>query len=182
MTWRGRLRRSEAGLSLVETMVAMTLMVAIVPILAPIMVSSLSTSSHNEEQSRTIDEFRNQLYAITRELRSATCIAVPAAADTAGNTLQFTTTAELAGGVSTEHDVRYQAIVDASGGRLVRTDLASGGQRIVGPGLVSPNTTFTLRSTPRRSIEVVLQLQFTTRRAVQTLRTTVTGRNAWATC
>lgn len=177
-----RIRRTDAGISLVELMVAMTLMMAIVPIVGPVMISSLSTSSHNEEQSRTIDEFRGQLYAISRELRSASCIQTPTVADTPGNTLQFTTTSETVGGTSAPHDVRYQAIVDSSGGRLIRTDVATGGQRFVGPGLVSPNTTFTLRSTPRRSIEIVLQLQFSSRRSVQTLRTTITGRNAWTTC
>ena len=169
-------------MSLVELMVAMALMTAIVPIMGSVMVSSLSTSSANEEQSRTIDEFRGQMYAISRELRSATCIKTPTTANAPGNTLLFTTTAETAAGTSAPHDVKYEAIVDSSGGRLVRTDVATGGQRIVGPGLVSPSSTFTLRSTPRRSIEVVLQLRFSQKRSTQTLRTTITGRNAWTVC
>ena len=177
-----RLRRTEAGVSLVELMVAMTLMIAIVPIVGGIMISTLSTGSANEEQSRTLDEFRGQLYAITRELRSATCIKTPTTANTAGNTLLFTTTAETTNGSSAPHDVKYEAIVDASGGRLIRTEVSTGGQRLVGPGLTSPNSTFTMRSTPRRSIEIALRLQFSADRSVQTLSTTITGRNAWTTC
>ena len=177
-----RVRRSEAGVSLVELMVAMTLMIAIVPIVGSVMISTLSTGSANEEQSRTIDEFRGQLYAITRELRSATCIQTPSVANVAGNTLLFTTTSETTSGTSLPHDVKYEAIVDSSGGRLVRTDVATGGQRYVGPGLVQPNSTFTMRSTPRRSIEIVLRIQFSSKRSIQTLSTTITGRNAWATC
>ena len=177
-----RLRRTEAGMSLLELMVAIGLMMAVVPIMGSVMVSSLSTSSANEEQSRTIDEFRGQMYAISRELRSATCIKTPTTANAPGNTLLFTTTSETVNGTSDPHDVKYEAIVDGSGGRLIRTDVATGGQRVVGPGLISPNTTFTLRSTPRRSIEVVLQLQFSARRSAQTLRTTITGRNAWTVC
>jgi hypothetical protein len=52
----------------------------------------------------------------------------------------------------------------------------------VGPGLVSPNTTFELKSTPKKSVIVKLQLQLASDQRVQQVTTTIAGRNAWLTC
>jgi type II secretory pathway component PulJ len=181
-----RTRRNERGVTLIEMMVAITLLMIVGPIIASVMVSSLRAGAATEEQSRVMDELRQQMYAVSRELRSASCISVPSVANTPGNTLAFTTESQT-GSVATATDLQYQVTAAPSGGyQLVRTQYdANGvvtGTRIVGPGLVSPSTTFELRSTPRKSVIVKLQLQMSATRPIQELTTTIAGRNAWLTC
>ena len=182
----GRLRRTQRGMTLVETMVAMSVMLMVGPIIGSIMASTLQAGQATEEQSRVIDELRQQMYAVSRELRSASCIDVPTVADTPGNTLRFTTESQT-GSVATSHDLSYQVVSNPDGQTyLTRTEYdstgAAIGTRLVGPGLVSPNTTFELKSTPRKSVIVKLQLQLTSTRPVQELTTTIAGRNAWLVC
>lgn len=178
-----RLRRDQRGMTLVDLMIAMMIMVVVTPIAAAVMVNTLRVGQANEQQSQVIDELRQQMYAVSRELRSASCMKIPTQKDVPGDTLRFTTESQV-GSLSSAYDVRYQ-VTDS---RLVRTqytyDSATGqyteaGTRIIGPGLVSPATTFELRSTPRKSIIVKLQLQLAADRPVQQLTTTIAGRNAW---
>lgn len=180
-----RLRRSERGTSLIEIMVAMTMMVIVGPVVASVMISTLSTGQATEDQSRVVDELRQQMYAVSRELRSASCVTVPSVANTPGNTLTFTTESQT-GSVATSHILRYQVVTQTDGTYLIRTELDTNGNtissRYVGPGLVSPNTTFEMRSTPRKSVVVKLQLQMSSSRPVQELATTIAGRNAWLVC
>jgi Tfp pilus assembly protein PilW len=179
--------RDERGVTLIELTIAIVLLVIVGPIIASVMISSLRSGAATEQQSRVVDELRQQMYAVSRELRSASCIKVPTVANTPGATLTFTTESQT-GSVSSAYDLRYQVAYDnAVGGyELVRTQYdADGvvtGTRIIGPGLVSPNTTFELRSTPRKSVIVNLQLQMAASRPVQALTTTIAGRNAWLTC
>jgi prepilin-type N-terminal cleavage/methylation domain-containing protein len=177
-----RLHRSQSGVTLIEMMVAVTMLAIVGPIIASVMITSLSAGQSTEGQSRVIDELRQQMYAISRELRSANCIKIPAVADTPGDTLRFTTETQTGWTNGGAYDVRYQV----TGGQLVRTQYASDNTtvvstRIVGPGLVSPTTTFEMKSTPRRSVVVRLQVQLG-QGAVQPLATTIAGRNAWLTC
>jgi type II secretory pathway component PulJ len=179
-------QRDERGVTLIELTVAITLLVIVGPIIASVMVSSLRAGAATEDQSRVADELRQQMYAVSRELRSATCITAPTAANTPGDTLRFTTESQT-GSMATTSDLSYQVTTAPGGGyQLVRTQYdANGvvtGTRIVGPGLVSPSTTFELRSTPRKSVIVKLQLQMATNRPIQELTTTIAGRNAWLTC
>ena len=182
-----RLRRSETGTSLVEIMVAMSLLVIIGPVVASIMISTLQSGRATEEQSQVVDELRQQMYAVSRELRSASCVTVPSVANTPGDTLSFTTESQTGSGVVTSHDLQYQVVTEPDGKTyLIRKEFDSAGaeisSRYVGPGLVSPNTTFELRSTPRKSVIVKLQLQLSASRPVQELATTIAGRNAWLVC
>lgn len=178
---RARMIRDERGMSLVELMISLMILVIVGPVAASVMISTLQAGKATEDQSRMVDELRQQMYAVSRELRSASCISTPTVANTPGNTLRFTTESQT-GGVSSTADLQYQV----SGSNLVRTEYDSSGNvvgtRIVGPGLVSPNTTFELRSTPRKSVIVKLQLQLATNRPVQELTTTIAGRNAWLVC
>ena len=181
-----RLRmRGEAGTSLIEVMISIILLVALGPLVGSVMVSTLQAGQASENQSRVVDELRQQMFAITRELRSASCITTPTAYNTPGDTLRFTTESQT-GSLASTSDLRYQ--IQNSGGQsyLVRTSYdtsgAEIGSRLVGPGLVSPNTTFELRSTPRKSVIIQLRLQLSTDRPVQSLTTTIAGRNAWLTC
>jgi type II secretory pathway pseudopilin PulG len=173
-------------MTLIELMVAMSLLVIVGPIITSVMISTMSAGKATEDQSRVIDEMRQQMYAISRELRSANCIYIPdpnVLPSVAGNTLRFSTDSQV-GSSSTTSYVQYQVVSS----QLVRTQYADStfsdpptGTRYVGPGLVSPNTTFQLVSTPRKSVIVVLKLQFGSR-PVQQLTTTIAGRNAWSAC
>jgi type II secretory pathway pseudopilin PulG len=177
--------RDERGMSLVELVVAMSVLIIVAPMITSVMVSTLQAGNATEDQSRVVDELRQQMYAVSRELRSARCIKAPTAINTPGDTLTFTTESQT-GSSANVYDLRYQVVTTAGETYLVRTEFdAAGvelGSRLVGPGLVSPNTTFELRSTPRKSVIVKLQLQMAANRPVQALTTTIAGRNAWLTC
>ena len=178
-------RRDERGMSLIELIVSMTIFLIVGPIVASVMISTLQAGKATEDQSRVVDELRQQMYAVSRELRSARCIKLPTTYHAPGDTLTFTTESQT-GGSSTAYDLRYQVVVVDGDTYLVRTEYDSNGlevsSRLVGPGLVSPNTTFELRSTPRKSVIVKLQLQLAANRPVQELTTTIAGRNAWLAC
>ena len=175
-------RRNERGMTLVELMVSMTVFLMVAPMAASVMVNTLQAGKATEDQSRVVDELRQQMYAVSRELRSARCIKAPANINTPGNTLTFTTESQT-GAAAAAYDLRYQVVSVSGATYLVRTEFDSSGaevsSRLVGPGLVSPNTTFELRSTPRKSVIVKLQLQLAANRPVQELTTTIAGRNAW---
>jgi prepilin-type N-terminal cleavage/methylation domain-containing protein len=178
------LQRDQRGTSLVELMIAILIMGIVGPIAASVMVSTLQAGKATEDQSRVVDELRLQMYAVSRELRSASCIVTPTLASPGpGDTLRFATTSQT-GGASTTVYLQYQV----TGSQLVRTQYTDdtyttvSGTRYVGPGLVSPATTFTLFSTPKKSVFIDLRLQLSTTRPVQRLSTTIAGRNAWSTC
>ncbi|MEY2565588.1 MAG: hypothetical protein QOE35_117 [Actinomycetota bacterium] len=173
----------QRGMSLIELMIAISIMAIVGPIAASIMVSTLRAGTATEDQSRVVDELRLQMYAVSRELRSATCIMIPTDLSPGpGDTLRFTTEAQVGSSSSTLY-LQYQVTES----QLVRTQYTDAtfttpsGTRYVGPGLVSPNTTFTLRSTPKKSMVIDLRLQLASNRPVQQLTTTIAGRNAWAT-
>ena len=167
---------------MVELVVSMSVFLLVAPIIASVMVNTLQAGKATEDQSRVVDELRQQMYAVSRELRSARCIKMPTDINTPGDTLTFTTESQT-GAPATAYDLRYQVVPIDGNTYLVRTEFDSNGDvvssRLVGPGLVSPNTTFELKSTPRKSVIVKLQLQLTSSRPVQELTTTIAGRNAW---
>jgi prepilin-type N-terminal cleavage/methylation domain-containing protein len=176
------MHRTERGTSLIEVMVAVMIMAIVGPIAASVMVSTLRAGTASEDQSRVVDELRLQMYAVSRELRSASCVIIPTTASQAGDTLRFSTESQT-GAASNTLYLQYQV----TGSQLVRTQYTDAqfttvsGTRYVGPGLVSPATTFTLYSTPRKSVLIDLRLQLTSNRPVQRLTTTIAGRNAWGT-
>jgi type II secretory pathway pseudopilin PulG len=182
---RLRAARDERGMTLVELIVSMSVLIIVAPMITSVMVSTLQAGQASEGQSRVVDELRQQMYAVSRELRSARCIKAPTTFNAPGDTLTFTTESQT-GAAASAYDLRYQVVDIDDETYLVRTEYDSNGvevgSRLVGPGLVSPNTTFELRSTPRKSVIVKLQLQLSAERSVQELTTTIAGRNAWITC
>jgi type II secretory pathway component PulJ len=182
-------RRDELGMSVIEITIAITLMIAVTPIVASVMTNTLEVGVATEDQSRTVDELRGQMYSVSRELRSATCIRVPTTPNTAGDTLFFTTESQVGNATTTRH-LHYRIETVEDGLALVRreyngTDLTTAsviGTNIVGPGLQNPSTTFELKETPRRSVVINLSIRFGDERTTQKLSTTVAGRNAWLTC
>ncbi|HLG00820.1 MAG TPA: hypothetical protein VI916_10130 [Acidimicrobiia bacterium] len=160
-------------MSLIEVVVATSLMGAVVAVLGPAMISSFNAGRIVDNESRALDEVRVAIARIDRELRSASCIASPTAGS-GGSTLAFTTMAGAAGA----YDVTYSV----SGGQLQRTT-ASGSQNI-GNGLVVTSHEFSHAANPgqRASVDIALQVRFDASRDPRTVETTVTGRNAWEAC
>ncbi len=165
---------AEGGLSVVELMTALTLMLIVGVAAGSTLVSTVSATSTLEDETAALDDLRVSMAQIEREFRSAECVREPAPVTpgdpASGATLRFVTRAN--GG---SYEVTY-AIVD---GALNRTE--DGVTTVVTDGLVEPDTTFTYTETPRRSIEVAFVVEGDDgdhRR----LSTTVAGRNAWRTC
>ena len=164
-------------MSLVEVMVAMSLMVAIVPIFVPLLVSSTRTARSLGSQSQTIDDLRLAVATIGRELRSAECIYQPVPNGVAGPTLRFSTNAFLTGAPSTSYEVTYTA----AAGEL-RRQVTGQGSTIAAVGLVAPSDAFQQAVTPRRSVTLVFRIQADPDTPVRDVTTTIAGRNAWRDC
>ena len=162
----------ERGLTLIEVTVAMVLVLAVAPIMAPLMISSMRTGAHLQAQSDVLDELRLQGMAVARELRSAECIYEPVLAEgshrASSNRLRFTTNAD-----GTVYEVTYE-VVD---GELTRTQGTA--TRVVGRFLEGGGDAFTHNATPRRTIDLRFHVRVDPGDEVDTLRTTIAGRNAW---
>lgn len=165
---------AEAGLSVVELMTALTLMLIVGITAGSALVSTVSATSTLEDETAALDDLRVSMAQIEREFRSAECVREPNPVDpgdpASGSTLRFTTRSN--GG---SYEVTY-AVVD---GALNRTE--DGVTTVITRGLVEPDTTFTYTETPRRSVEIafVAEGDDGDRRRLDTL---VAGRNAWRTC
>lgn len=161
-----------AGVSLVEVLVAMTLMLAIVPVFGPLLVSSTRSARSLGLQSQALDQLRVAVASIGRELRSAECIYEPAPNGPAGTTLRFLTNAN-----NTTYEVTYTAFVDE-----LRRQVTGQEATIAATGLVEPSGAFRQVVTPRRRVEIDLAVQVDPDQPVRDVITTIAGRNAWRDC
>jgi type II secretory pathway component PulJ len=169
----GRARRrlsDEAGLTVLEVTISMVLMLAVVPIVGPVMISSMRTGTHLQAHSEVLDELRLQGMAIARELRSAECIHEPTLAANSNRAtssrLRFTTNTD---------GVVYEVTYEVLDGQLVRTQGTT--SRIVGRALEGGSDAFTHNATPRRTVDLRFHVRVEDK--ADTLRTTIAGRNAW---
>jgi prepilin-type N-terminal cleavage/methylation domain-containing protein len=169
--------RANAGMSLVEVMVAMTLMLVIVPVFGPLLLSASRSARSLGLQSQTLDELRLVMATIGRELRSAECIYEPVANGAAGATLRFRTAAFLTVGGNAAYEVTYTAVV----GEL-RRQVTGQVTTIAATGLVDPSAAFEQEFTPRRSVKLAFHIQSEPQSPVRDLVTTIGGRNAWRDC
>jgi type II secretory pathway pseudopilin PulG len=169
--------RATAGMSLVEVMVAMTLMLVIVPVFSPLLLSASRSARSLGLQSQTLDELRLVVATIGRELRSAECIYEPVANEAAGATLRFRTAAFLTVGGNDAYEVTYTAVV----GEL-RRQVTGQGATIAATGLVDPSGAFEQEFTPRRSVKLAFRIQSDPESPVRDVATTIGGRNAWRDC
>lgn len=178
----GRLHRRtrEAGMTLVEVLVAITLMVAIVPVFGPLLLSATRSARALTLQSQTLDELRLAVTTIGRELRSAECISSPVPNGPAGAVLRFRTDAFL---TATGHE-SYEVTYTAAAGELRREVTGSPGPTVAATGLVVvvPSDAFRQIFTPRRSVRLVLRVQSAPDSPVRDVATTIAGRNAWRDC
>lgn len=165
-------------MTLVEVLVAMTLMVAIIPVFGPLLVSATRSARALALQSQTLDELRLAVATIGRELRSAECISSPVPNGPAGSVLRFRTDAFL---TATGH-AGYEVTYTATTGELLRQVTGSPGPTIAATGLVDPSDAFRQVFTPRRSVRLVLRVQSAPDTPVRDVATTIAGRNAWRDC
>lgn len=165
-------------MSLVEVLVAMSLMVAIVPVFVPLLLSSTRSARSLGFQSQALDQLRLAVASVGRELRSAECIYVPAPNGSAGQTLRFSTSAFLTSADTSSYEVTYTA----ADGEL-RRQRSGQEATIAATGLVAPyDDAFRQVFTPRRSVKLVFRVQTDPEQPVRDVSTTIAGRNAWRDC
>lgn len=164
----------QAGVTLVELVVAVALLAVVAPIVGMAMVTSLKTTDRLSNSAQVLDELRLQVTAISRELRSAACITGPSE-NTSGPILTFTTASNYADPNSAP-PITYEVV----SGELHRTQ--DGATAVVGRGIVGPAAPFRQYTTPRRSVEISFSVQLADNAPAQDIGTVVAGRNAWRTC
>lgn len=164
----------QRGITVVETVTAVTLMIIVGAIVGSILVSSSRATVSLERETMALDELRIAMARIEREFRSGECVREPVPLNpgdpASGDVLRFTT---RSGGGSRE--VVYRVDVD----RLVREE--GGVESAVAGSLVDGPDAFTYTETPRRSVVVQFTVQAPNGNE-RMLRTTVAGRNAWRDC
>ena len=170
------LRHDERGITLVELIVAMALLAIAALVVGVAMVTSLRTTDQLTASSATLDALRLQVTAISRELRSATCITSPAE-NTSGTVLTFSTASNGMDPNDAASKVTYEVV----GGELLRTQ-GTGTPSVVSDGIVGPVAPFRQVTTPRRSVQIDLSVRLLDGKPPQDIGTVVAGRNAWRTC
>jgi type II secretory pathway component PulJ len=165
--------RAEAGITVMELVFTVSLLLVVSAVFLPIMATSARSVRPMQVQSQSIDSLRNALAAIGREMRSAACVTEPAANAGASNRLRFTTDA---------NNTTYEVTYTATNGQLLRQVTGESTVTLLQTGLVNPNDAFTHISTPRRTVKVVFHFQPDPKEPVLDLSTVMAGRNAWHSC
>ncbi|MDQ1503249.1 MAG: hypothetical protein QOD57_976 [Actinomycetota bacterium] len=165
--------RVESGLTLVEVVVAVSLLSIVSAVFLPLLATASRSVHPMQVQSQSIDSLRNALASIGREMRSAACVTEPAANAGASNRLRFTTDA---------NNSTYEVTYTATAGQLLRQVTGESTVTLLETGLVNPGDAFTHIATPRRTVKVVFHFQPDPKRPVLDLSTVVAGRNAWHAC
>jgi prepilin-type N-terminal cleavage/methylation domain-containing protein len=171
-------RRAQSGMSLIELMVAVSLMTAIVAVFGPVMTAALNSGQRIQAQSSNLDELRVATASIGRDLRSADCIYLPAIPVGSDNGYSSWLTFDS----ESNNTVNYVEYHVTSSGKLTRELNDDGNVKTVATGLVNPSTTFRQWSTPRRSIELRLEVRLDARQGSRLIQSTIAGRNAWRAC
>jgi prepilin-type N-terminal cleavage/methylation domain-containing protein len=171
---RAQLRfRSQSGLTLLEMTVAVSLIGIVSAVFLPLLATATRSVNPMQAQSVAIDDLRNSLGTIGREIRSAVCVAQPAANAASGNVLSFTTEA---------NGSPYSVTYTVTGGQLLRQVDGSATVTLVASGLVVPSDAFTYLATPRRSVRITLHFQPYSNQPARDLTTVMAGRNSWHNC
>jgi prepilin-type N-terminal cleavage/methylation domain-containing protein len=176
---QGRRRRAvgDAGLTLIELMVAMALMALIVPLTFPMLTETLRVGGKLSSQSAALDALQIGAASVGRDVRAATCVRldVPVpptpGTDTSGSTLVVTIDRD--GSTVT---VTY----DVAGGRLTRSEDA-GTPLTVARGLVGSASIFTLHPGARQAVQLDVQASGDVAAPVE-LHATFTPRAARPSC
>ncbi len=168
----------EAGFSAIELVVAMSLLTAIVAIFGPVMTSSFNSARVTQNESRALDEIRNAVSRIDRELRSAECITAPTAGST-GSGLTFTTYADDGTNPSSAYEVTYSVDADGYLTRTVGTTTTQVGEGIV---VTSEEFGHVANVGERAAVSIDLQVRFEDDHSPRKISTQIAGRNAWKAC
>jgi type II secretory pathway component PulJ len=160
-------------MTLIEMTVAVTLFAAVGAVFLPLLATATRNVRPLQTQSETVDDLRVALSTIGRELRSAECVAEPAANASASNRLRFTTHA---------NNSFYEVTYTAEGGELRRQVTGAPAAQVVATGLVDGADAFAHIATPRRTVRVHFHLQPDPDRPARELGTVMAGRNAWRSC
>jgi type II secretory pathway pseudopilin PulG len=165
-------------MSLIEMMVAISLMTAIVAVFGPVMTAALNSGRRIESQSSNLDELRVATASIGRDLRSADCIYLPSIPLGSDNGYSHWLTFDT----QSNNAVNYVEYHVTSTGKLTRELNNDGNVKTIATGLVNRTTTFRQWSTPRRSIELRLEVRLDTKQGSRLIQSTIAGRNAWRAC
>lgn len=165
--------RGQSGLTLVEVVVAVSLLSAVSAVFLPLLATATRSVRPMQVQSQSIDSLRNALASIGREMRSSACVAEPTANEGPSNTLRFTTDA---------NNTTYEVTYTAADGQLLRQVTGESRVTLLETGLVNGADAFTHIATPRRTVKVVFHFQPEPTRPILDLSTVIAGRNAWHSC
>lgn len=165
--------RSQAGITLLEMSIAMTLITIVGAVFLPLLDTATRSVRPMQAQSDAVDDLRNSLATIGRELRSAVCVTSPSANTGSSNVLTFTTEA---------NGSPYTVTYTVANGQLLRQVDGASRITLVGSGLVVPQQAFTYIATPRRSVSVTLNYQPDPTQSSRQLSTVMAGRNSWENC
>jgi type II secretory pathway pseudopilin PulG len=165
--------RGQAGITISELVVSVLLINIAGAVFLPLLDKANRSVRPMEAQSQAIDDLRNSLAAIGRELRSARCVYEPSGTpdgSVSGNVLHFKTEAN-----NTEYEVTYTV----TGGQLIRNRPDEGQLTLIASGLVGEDDAFTYISNPRQAVKVQLSFQPDPSQPPRELSTVMVGRNAY---
>jgi type II secretory pathway pseudopilin PulG len=165
-------------MTLIELMVAISLMALIIAVFGPVMTAALSSGQKVQAQSRNLDELRVAMASVGRDLRSADCIYLPSIPSGSDNGYSDWLTFDSESD-NTTHFIKYNV---TAGGLLTREVDNSGSPRTIARGLINPSTAFRQWSTPRRSVDVRFEARLDSKQGSRVMTTTIAGRNAWRSC
>jgi type II secretory pathway pseudopilin PulG len=169
--------RGDAGITLVELLVAMALLALIVPLTFPMLTDTLKVGGRLASQSSALDQLHLAAASVGRDARAATCLKLGLASPPpAGTDARAATLVLLVDRAGTPVTVTY----DDTGDRLTRSE--DGGTPVtVAGGLTGDPMIFTLH--PGGHQALVLDLAASVEGADPvTLHVTVTPRAAWQSC
>jgi type II secretory pathway pseudopilin PulG len=161
--------RGEAGVTLVELVVAIALLGTLTAMLGPVLIGSFRASDAASSDGVAADDLRVVTAMLEHDLRGAACVALPLPGDT-GDTLELTTRSG-----ATTLTVRW----DMVGGELVRS-VGGGAARPIGtrPGSAS----FARSSTGLGAVTATVTATRPAGRAARTATVTVAPRLLGGSC
>ena len=164
--------RGEAGVTLVELLVSVTVMTVLMGIVGPMLISAMTATNRLEDTSSAVDDARLVAAQLDRELRSAQCISTPAE-NAEGNVLTFRTLADGA-----QSTLTYRV----SGEELTRQEELGVERRLIST-VDAAATTAAFRQivTPLRTVQIRIPIK-SRNGGTFLLQTTIAGRNAWRSC
>lgn len=159
--------RGDAGVTLIELLVSMTIMTLVMALAGPTLLSAIGATNRLQHTQSAIDDAQRIAARLDRELRSAVCISSPAE-NASGNDLVF----DRLDGTTITYAV--------TSGQVSRQEGLAAAQ-VLATRVGATTTAFTQIATPLRTVEVAIPIQSDNGGSFL-LQTTIAGRNAWRKC